>query len=260
MLYLNYMWHFSFCNGRFPNGEGIFKNLKRAIFPTLNVINLIYRDDSELFALGILMHYIKDNYPDAKCILDMPFCPYGQADRPMGENIFTMKYFAKYINSLGFSEVRILDPHSPVMIGCLDRVTTQYPIEEIEFRMECGDTDLLFYPDNGAAKKYSEVYEGVPYGYGIKKRELSTGKILSYECSLDRADVEGKKILIVDDLIVKGSTYKYAAKLLNDLGAAEVNLFITHIMPSAEEFCKTYKEYGITNFISIDTLRTGFLD
>lgn len=42
--------------------------------------------------------------------------------------------------------------------------------------------------------------------------------------------------------------------------AAEVNLFITHIMPSAEEFCKTYKEYGITNFISIDTLRTGFLD
>lgn len=45
-----------------------------------------------------------------------------------------------------------------------------------------------------------------------------------------------------------------------ELAAAEVNLFITHIMPSAEEFCKTYKEYGITNFISIDTLRTGFLD
>lgn len=43
MLYLNYMWYFSFCNGRFPNGEGIFKDLKRAISPTLNVINLIYR-------------------------------------------------------------------------------------------------------------------------------------------------------------------------------------------------------------------------
>lgn len=260
MLYLNYNPQDCFCTGNFPNGESIFKDLKNVLSPNYNLINVIYTNDAELFSLGILMNYIKDIYPSAKCILQMPFCPYGQADRPMGGNLFTMKYFAKYINSLEFDEVRIVDPHSPVMTGCLNRVKVSYPKKEIKSKIESAEIDLLFYPDNGAAKKYSEIYEGIPYGYGIKKRELSTGKILSYECSLDKAEAEGKKILIVDDLIVKGGTYKYAAKLLNDLGAAQVDLFITHIMPSAKEFCNTYKEYGITNFDSLDTLETGFLN
>lgn len=61
-----------------------------------------------------------------------------------------------------------------------------------------------------------------------------------------------------DDLIIGGNTYKYATKALREMGAAQVDLYITHIMPSAEDFYKNYKEYGIDNFYSDNTLNVPF--
>lgn len=57
-----------------------------------------------------------------------------------------------------------------------------------------------------------------------------------------------------------GRTFKEAAKALNNMGATQIDLYITHLMPAAEDFFLNYKDYGITNFYSENTLRQAWYE
>ena len=179
----------------------------------------------------------------------MPFCPYGQMDRKIEGSMFSFKYFAQFINSLNFTTVTIYDPHSSVMPALLNHCIVKYPMDGVYPE----EYDLIFYVDNGGCKKYSEIYD-YPYRYGNKKRNLSTGEIICYEVVADKEDIQDKKILIRDDICIGGRSFKEAAKALRKMGAAQVDLYITHLMKPAEDFYKHHKEYGIENFFSANTL------
>ena len=246
----------------FPNGEVQFNRCHYAADQYF--IDMIYESNSDIFNALLYKKYIDD----VACIntrevyLRMNFCPYGQADRDFSSASFgTFKYFAKLINEANFTRVIIVDPHSDVMVSTLDRCAINYTIRN--FNRE--GYDLLFYPDAGAAKKYSEIINDTHYIVGNKKRNLEDGSIINYEILADKSDVEGKSILIVDDLVVRGGTYKYAAKALKELGAKQIDLFITHVMASAKEFwTEGYKECGIDNVYTSNTLKldwaTNFYD
>lgn len=242
----------------FPNKEKQYKTITTiGASPTFT---LIFEGNEDVTDLLIYKKYIDDTFPLAKdgIILNASFCPYGQADRQFGEHIFTFKYFAKLINDASFETVYITDPHSNVMCAALDRCVVCRPGAEDIRHPEGIDYDFFFYVDNGGEKKYREIYPDKPYRFGNKKRNLDTGEIISYEVIAEPDEIRGKNILIVDDLIIRGGTYKYAAQTLKDMGAKQVDLYITHIMPSAQDFCENYKKYGIDNFYSANTLQVPF--
>lgn len=239
--------------GLFPNNEKRYLDCDDLV-KKKNFIDLIFESNEDLFDLAMIKYWFDDNaMKTTTVLLRINFIPYAQMDRKIGKDLFSFKYLAKFINSLNFDTVRISDPHSPVVAAAIDRCIINYPMFDVDLE----NYDLIFYPDNGAAKKYSEIYEK-SYRFGNKKRNLETGEIECYEIIANKKDIEGKKILMRDDLIIGGGTYKYAAKALRDMGAKEVDLYITHIMPSAEDFCKNYKEYGIDNFYSDNTLNVPF--
>ena len=70
-------------------------------------------------------------------------------------------------------------------------------IEKIE--NETGKKPLMFYPDEGAGKRYSGMIP-LPYCFGIKKRDWKTGQILGLDVAGDIDSIAGKNILIVDDI------------------------------------------------------------
>lgn len=225
---------------RFPNNE-----IK---FPVVGTgaekqITWLWENNEEFFVIQMITKHLKDN--DGKVKLVVPFCPYGQQDRKMPDQLFSWKYFAQLVNDAGFYSVVIVDPHSRVMAASLNHCFVTYPELDMNTMFRIG-YDLVFYPDNGAAKKYSEIYTDVPYRFGNKKRDLKTGEILGYEVIADKKDIEGQKILIVDDICMGGRTFKEAAKALLEMGAECVGLQITHFMPQAEEFLKHFREYGIS--------------
>lgn len=220
-------------------------------------IEFIYESNADITNLLLYKSYLDNEFPNRKVNLIMKFCPYGQADRDFPDSFGTIKYFAKLINAANFNKITIFDPHSPVMTACLDRCEAVYPIQAFDWRKY----DLLFYPDNGASKKFSEILPSSHYIYGYKKRDLQTGNIIKYEVLADKADVEGKSILMVDDLIVRGGSYRYAAEALKALGAARIDLYITHVMPSARDFwTNSYKMYGIENVFTANTLELPWVD
>jgi len=107
-----------------------------------------------------------------------------------------------------------------------------YNEHPIDADMVCG------VPDSGiiAAQGYAKA-SGIPYGTGFVKnkyigRTVGTGKdkkkrLLKTRLTALKANVSGKRIIIVDDSIVRGETANHIVKLLRDAGAKEVHMLIS---------------------------------
>jgi amidophosphoribosyltransferase len=105
----------------------------------------------------------------------------------------------------------------------------EYPIEA---DMVCG------VPDSGiiAAEGYSKA-SGIPYGMGFVKnkyigRTVGTGKnkkkrLLQTRLTALTSNVKGKRVIVIDDSIVRGQTSGHIVRLLKDAGAVEVHLLVS---------------------------------
>ena len=86
---------------------------------------------------------------------------------------------------------------------------------------------MMFYPDEGAMKRYSALADK-PYAFGIKKRDWATGQINGLDVAGATELIAGSRVLIVDDICSMGGTFYHSAKKLKELGAAEIYLYISH--------------------------------
>ena len=86
--------------------------------------------------------------------------------------------------------------------------------------------DMVLSPDTGAAGRAKMVGEvmGVPYDH-LEKTRLSGTDV---RIAPAKADVKGKKVLIVDDMISTGGTIIAAAYALREAGAAGISVACTH--------------------------------
>ena len=230
-------------NDRFPDGTLLMK-LPFSPKPS-NEIRWHYENDAELFKLICLVKTMREMYKGVRIDLFMPYLPNARQDRVKNpEDVFTLKYFCEIINSLEFDTVFVTDVHSNVGLALLDRVREIKPWGQIhnaltkitfmetgdvmhEAREECYKNLLLFYPDEGAMKRYSSEM-GMPYIFGVKDRDWKTGQIKRLNLAGDVSMIEGKNILIIDDICSKGGTFYYAAKELKEAGAANIYLYVTH--------------------------------
>lgn len=214
----------------FPDGSMLIKQ----DIPKADKITLewLYDNDRETLAIVYLANHLKAHGCE-NIHLYMPYIPNARQDRVKGEeDVFTLKYFAVLINSLGFKSVRVLDPHSTVSEALFDRIIIDKPAKYIEaaierIKIDEGDIPSMFYPDEGAGKRYSGMI-ALPYAFGIKKRDWKSGQILGLDVAGDTDNIAGKNILIVDDICSKGGTFYFSAKKLKELGAKNIYLHITH--------------------------------
>jgi ribose-phosphate pyrophosphokinase len=181
---------------------------------------------------GEIMHLVQlknllDVYGVDRVYLHLEYLPYGRQDKSYNNNAtFALRSFAQILNSLRFSEVFIMDPHSIVALGLIKKSTAVYPHGPLKRALESTGADLVCYPDLGAVGKYSVVYKNTPdYIYGKKTRNQDTGYISNYELV---GDCEDKIVLIVDDICDGGKTFEILAADLFAGGAENVHLFVTH--------------------------------
>ena len=226
-------------NKRFPDNTSA---LKLQLCRSTPRITWLYDNDEELFIIYTITKHLQNQGFEVK--LNMPYIPNARMDRVEGgEDVFTLKYFCEFINSLNFFSVDVLDPHSNVSTGILNKVhvrdiddfiwsalsdivydvTGDYMHED---RMKMEENLVLFYPDEGSVKRYSETYQH-EYAFGIKHRDWETGKIASLEV-VRECSLVGKDILIMDDICSKGGTFMMAAQELKRLGARNIYLYVTH--------------------------------
>ena len=190
-------------------------------------VEWLYEGDSELFTLICVKRHIDTHFPGERVILDMPYIPHARMDRVKAdEDVFTLKYFAEVINSLHFSIVWVRDAHSNVSLALIDNVCDTGVKAYIRKAIDLSGANAMFYPDEGAMKRYSSESE-LPYAFGMKKRDWKTGKIEGLDI-INTDNIVGKDVLIVDDICSRGGTFYHSAKALKAAGAKSVSLYVTH--------------------------------
>ena len=136
----------------------------------------------------------------------------------------------------------------------------EYPIEA---DMVCG------VPDSGiiAAEGYARA-SGIPYGMGFMKnkflgRNAGTGmdkkkRLLHTKLTALKANVAGKRIIVIDDSIVRGQTSQHIVNLLRNAGAKEIHMLISSppfVFPCYFGIDISDSESLIANRMSIEEIR-----
>ena len=192
-----------------------------------------YENDGEMFYLMLIKRHLEKHLSsDIDVELFLPYVPNARMDRTKNaDEVFTLKYFCDFINSLGFSNVYVLDPHSDVSVALLNRCVVLTPekyIGDVFYDLEVTNNVVLYFPDSGAAKRYSELFPDIPYCYGEKKRDWKTGKILGLDIRTNGIDLSGKTILMIDDIISYGGSLFYSAKELKKYNPYKIYAYATH--------------------------------
>ena len=207
----------------FGDGTLKCKALSGSCLNNINEIRWLYDNDAELFALYCIVKDIQNRMPHAQNILNMPYIPHARQDRNVSGRLFTLKWFAEIINSLNFSTVVVVDPHSDVSTALLDRCLCDYS-EVLMYKASMGAEAVMF-PDTGAAKKYTGWGTQLQPIIGNKHRN-EEGRIDSYELMNFKEGT--KRVVIRDDICSYGGTFVAAAKALRERGVEHITLVVSH--------------------------------
>lgn len=218
---------------KFPNGETklLYDNLLD--LKANGFISFKYEDDSDLIKLLLVKSYLDEIYRDFgnSYILKIYYMPYSRMDRSENKSPLTLKYISKFINSLGFNEVLIIEPHSNVTSALIENSLSLFinetlvesVIDNLGLDM---NNDYIMYPDAGACSRYKNLkYPNVIIGN--KKRDFKTGEIKGLQLISD-FESKSKRVLILDDLSSYGGTFVHSAKKLREQGFEEVYLLVAH--------------------------------
>lgn len=226
----------------FPDGTQRL-NLKRIYEADYsdNDIEWFYEKEEELSALIYIAKHIQNLSYVGLLNLYMYYLPNARMDRIQEDSeVFTLKSFADVINWLNFDSVKILDVHSNVGTALINKAEILSPkdyiynvINEIEEDMiEENENQtaqpVLYFPDEGACKKYSKLFSNYEYCYGEKVRDWKTGKILELKINTNGIDLINKTVLMIDDIISYGGSLFHSANALKKLGVHKIYAYATH--------------------------------
>lgn len=184
--------------------------------------------------------------------LILPFVPGARQDRInlTGDILYTAKSVANMINERKFETVQILDPHSPVIEGLIDRVRV-YPLEKVYANLWKGYTGVIA-PDKGSVARahIASVTLGKPLYRGGKVRDESTGKLTGFEVE----DLpKGGHFIVIDDICDGGGTFAGLGEKIREQNCF-ADLFVTHgiFSKGAHDLKQIYKNIYTTNSRHID--------
>jgi amidophosphoribosyltransferase len=184
---------------------------------------------SESPALDIVgAHFVRELDPGEMVVIDATGCrssyPFPETAVEPALCLFEFIYFARPDSVLYGHNVH----QARVRMG--EQLAMQAPVE----------ADMVMgVPESGvpAAEGFARV-SGIPYGQGlVKNRYIGRSFIAPSQAMREsavrmklnplRENIAGKRVVVIDDTIVRGTTQRQLVKMLREAGAAEVHLRIT---------------------------------
>src|SRR6478735_3264163 len=187
----------------------------------------------------------------------IPYFGYARQDRKdEGRTPITAKLVANLLERAGADRVVSVDLHAAQVQGFFD-----IPVDHLnagpvfsKWFKELGQTNTVFVsPDVGNVKR-AQVYAKMLGGeISIIDKRRKSGTTIEAKHVI--GDVEGKNILMVDDMITTAGTVTEACKILRDHGAEEIYISATHPVfapPAMERLAHTeFTKLAVTDTIPI---------
>ena len=240
---------------RFPDGE-----LKLTLPPRLDaevrILRSLHQPNEKLVEL-ILAARAARELGARELTLVAPYLAYMRQDaafRP-GE-VVSQKVIGRLLGEL-FDAVITVDPHLH-RIATLDEAVpfarnvalSAAPLIGHFIAMR-NRRPMLVGPDAESAQwvHVAATYNGLPWAVCRKTRHGDT----EVEVELPAGQIEGREVVLVDDVASSGHTLAAASRALLAAGAARVDAVVTHAVLAAQAGA-TLKAAGISEFWSTDTV------
>ena len=247
----------------FPDGESKI-TLKGNISKRKSiVVQSIYPPvDTNLIQALSLISKAKEN--SSEVIVVIPYMGYARQDKEFlpGE-IVTMKVLAKLFKGAGASKLIVIDIHSLIGLKYFtikSKNVSAVPDLAKYFKKMSLKNPLVVSPDQGGKERAKEFAKemGIEFIALQKKRDRKTGKV---QIKTKQADVIGRDLILVDDMISTGGSIVNATKFLKKEKCKRVFVACTHalLMNDAE---KKIKKSGVTKIVSANTIpgKTSIVD
>ncbi len=220
--------------------------------------------NDNLMALVTALHAARQSDAE-KITAVVPQFPYSRQERKKTREAITARVVAHLLEDAGADRVITLDIHSEAIMGFFDRCTLEdlhastVLINWVRQNLNV-DNLVVVSPDVGGADmaRYYANRFGCPLAIVHKARDYSKASVIDSMRLV--GDVEGRDVLMPDDLIATGGTLLTAAKLLKDEGANRVDLACA--MPflngnAVEKFDKAHAEGIFDNLVGTDSVHRG---
>lgn len=208
----------------FPGGEPHLPATEPGALAGDQVALLTGADADELITLAMWASAVHadDGTPHAL----IPYLPGARADRaPRLE----AAVYADLLNAARFASITCLDPHSPVIVGLIDRLTVVTAADMIAASLT--DTDLATFvgviaPDEGAHQRAAAVATALdlPVYQARKHRDFDTGKLTGFSCEYVPPTGD---LLVVDDICDGGGTFMGLAGVVPN-AHERLHLWVSH--------------------------------
>ncbi len=191
----------------------------------------------------------------------IPYFAYGRQDRKVNpRDPISAKLLADIIMASGINHIVVIDLHAKQVEGFFD-----IPVDHLEARPVLldyfiskglgGEDTVVVSPDIGGvarARNFAKVL-GSPIAIIDKRRpKPNVSEVMNVI-----GDVEGKRAIIVDDIIDTAGTIVNASRAIKERGAAEVYIACTHPVfsgPAVERLSNVVREGIVKEVVVTDTI------
>jgi ribose-phosphate pyrophosphokinase len=229
---------------KFPDGE-LYVRVLDDIKDGVAVIQSVCSNDDLVFLLLLL-----DALEDAEKIVVVPYFGYARQDRKFkeGEGV-SIRAIARLIE--GYTDKIItVNLHSEMAKSYFKNI---YEIDAMPLigRMYKDKDIVMISPDFGSVErvKVAAKHANCEFDY-LEKKRIDADHV---EISPKEIDVEGKHVVIVDDIISTGGTIIEATNILKQLGAKRVEAVCVHAVLANYALSKLYNS-GIDDVLATDTI------
>lgn len=207
------------------------------LLQTLSIISQVRKVSSRTFAI-------------------MPYMGYARQDKQfLNGEVITMSAVAKMLQSVGAKKVIVVDIHSNIALNHFKIPTENVSaIPELAkyFKKLNLKNPLVVSPDMGGysrSKKFASLLK-TDFIVLKKHRDRKTGRV---NIQTAKVDVQGKDLILVDDIISTGGSIIKAAQFLKKQKCKRVFVACTHglLVEGAE---KKIRKAGVSRIISTNTI------
>lgn len=247
----------------FPDGEKYIRieNSDKIRGETVIISNTMYpsQNDSFIETLMLINASIKANA--SKVIAYIPYIAYSRQDKVFlpGEPV-SAEIILKTLYSMGVNCILTIDIHSDHLLKdigkCFHNILVfDYLYNRVKHFL---NDPVVIAPDKGAlnrAKYLADKY-GLQYDYLVKERDRVTGVITIQPREIV---VNGRDVVIVDDIISTGGTVAEASRKLIEKGARRIVICASHGLLIGNAI-DNIKKSGVLKIALANTLGVKFQD